>query len=437
MPARTGHWAFLRMLSGAVAVQAVLSASNFAVGLLLVRRTTEVQYGYYVLITTAILLATTLQGAFIQPPMVVRLTRSTKTQRADFIGGLYKDQRRLIMVTPIFMVTAVIILTLRGRITWQLLAILVFGSTAVLAALRREFFRMVLFAYRQPAEVLRSDFVYCIFLVGGAFGATLMPSPAAAAAMTLGLSAFIGGSLLSKALWRHEPWNPHVRAGMLKEIAHDGGWSAFGGGVHWLFNQGYTYLVAATINVSAVAALSATRLFITPVSLLSVGIGTLMLPTASKWNNAHRAIAVLRRLALFAVALDVLASIYFLMVWHARSWIFGHVLKRHFPQGDQLLLVWFAIALVTVFRDQLLYFLTTRSRFKITSALTTISAVISLTISFVLIHRIGAVGASLGLLIGEIVNTIGILLLSLLEARRTPSSLFPSAATSPPQIEVP
>jgi hypothetical protein len=42
---------FVRMFSGAVAIQGMLSASSIVVGLLLVRRTSNAQYGYYVLIT--------------------------------------------------------------------------------------------------------------------------------------------------------------------------------------------------------------------------------------------------------------------------------------------------------------------------------------------------------------------------------------------------
>lgn len=423
----TGRWVFLRMLIGAVAVQALVSASNFAVGLLLVRRTSTVQYGYYVLITTAVLLATTLQGAFVQPPMVIRLTRSTKSAWADLVGGLYKDQRRLITYASVLMCAAVLALYLGRRTNWQVLVMLVFGAIAVAAALRREFFRMVLFAHRRPETVLRSDFFYCICLVGGAFAATFAPVPAATAALTFGISALIGGSLLAGNLRRHELWNPNAPSGTLKQIAADGAWSAFGAGVHWLSSQGYTYLVAATINVAAVAALSATRLFCTPVVLLSVGIGTLMLPTASRWNNNHRAIAVLGRLALFALALDGLSSIYFLVVWYARGWIFGHVLKKHFPQGDPLLLVWFAITLVTVFRDQMLYFLTTRARFKATSLLALFSALLALTIGFIMIRHIGPVGASLGLLIGEAFNAMGILVLSLREAKRAPAALLEPA----------
>lgn len=418
----SGRWTFLRMLSGAVAVQALVSASNFIVGLFLVRRTSQVEYGYYVLITTAVLLASTLQIGFIQAPMVIRLTRSTKPQREDFIGGLLNDQRRLVLYLSILAAAALIILGFSGRVTWTLLAILVFGALAVFTSMDRNYFRMVLFAYRLPEQVLQSDLVYCALLIGGAFVATLTPQPAAAAALALALATLMGGWLLSRALWRREPWNPRGQRGALREIALDGSWSAFGGGVYWLFGQGYNYLVAAVINVSAVSSLSATRLFVNPVVLLSVGIGTLMLPITSRWNDHHRPRAVLGRLALFALGLDAVASVYFLAVWYARGWIFDRVLKRHFSQGDLLLLLWFAVALVTVLRDQLLFFLTTRGQFKSTSILSLMSAIVSLSSSYIMMRHIGAVGALLGLLIGETFNTAGILLLSLIEASRASGS---------------
>src|ERR1700761_1441349 len=91
-----GRAVFVRMFSGSVAIQAMLSASSFVVGLLLVRRTSNAQYGYYVLITSAILLATSVQWAFISPPMVIRMSSADRTGRADLIGGLRRDQLRLL-----------------------------------------------------------------------------------------------------------------------------------------------------------------------------------------------------------------------------------------------------------------------------------------------------------------------------------------------------
>src|ERR1017187_2419217 len=91
------HFEFLGMFSSAVIMQALLSASNLCVGLILIRFTSDVQYGYYVLILNSVLLLIGLQSAFIQPPMVLRMISSNQAQRADLIGGLYRGQRWLLL----------------------------------------------------------------------------------------------------------------------------------------------------------------------------------------------------------------------------------------------------------------------------------------------------------------------------------------------------
>lgn len=415
--------AFLRKLTGAVAVQAMLSAANFAVGLLLVRRSTDMQYGYYVLVTTAVLFATTLQGAFIQPPMIIRLTHADRDGRADLIGGLYRDQRRL---SPYALVLAVLLalgLFRAGHLSWQVAGIIAVGTLAVMAALNREFLRMVLFAYRRPNDVILADFVYCSLLVVGAYVATLSSLPATVAAGTLALAGLAGGVLLARTLWQFEPWNRHAPHGALREIAPQGSWSAFGGISHWLFSQGYNYVVAGALNVTAVAALAATRLLVMPVGLLSTGIGTLLLPTTSKWNKEHTPAVVLRRLVLVSSGLAAAVSVYLLIAWLARDWIFDNILKKHFEHRDLLLAVWCAIAVVTVFRDQLLHFLAARAKFRATSTLTFSSALLSFSVSFVAMQSLGPAGALVGLLAGEVVNVVGIVVMAIRETRAPPGRL--------------
>ena len=85
---------FLQMISSAMLSQALLSAGNFAVGLLLIRRTPHAQYGYYVLIITAVQLLTQLQLAFIQPSLVRCLAVADRDARRDFVGGAYREQRQ-------------------------------------------------------------------------------------------------------------------------------------------------------------------------------------------------------------------------------------------------------------------------------------------------------------------------------------------------------
>jgi O-antigen/teichoic acid export membrane protein len=206
---------------------------------------------------------------------------------------------------------------------------------------------------------------------------------------------------------------------MLRAIAPLGAWSAFGAGVHWLFSQGYNYLVAGILDVAAVAALSATRLLVMPVNLLSTGIATILFPTVSRWLHEKQAPTVFGRLVLVSIGLGAVASCFLLVIWLARDWIFSEILRKQFADRDLLLQLWFAIVLLMLFRDQLLHFLVAREKFRLTSTVTLVSAVISISISLVALRSNGVAGALVGLLAGELCNVAGIIFFSIRETRLT------------------
>jgi O-antigen/teichoic acid export membrane protein len=413
-----GALAMVPMLASAVAMQALLSGSNLLVGVILIRNTPDLQYGSYVLMLNGILLLTVLQQSFIQPQFVVRVSRANASERADLVGGLYREQRRLWPAAAALIVFVSLLLWFAGILQTPTFLIVLAAAAAVLATLFREFFRMVLLGYRKPLQVLGADAVYVVLLLGGALLATMTAAPAAVAGLTLAFAALIGGLFCSRALWRFEPWNIHGAPGILLAITPLGAWATTGAAAHWLFSQGYNYLVAAVLHVPAVAALAATRLTIMPVTLVSSGIGTMMLPTTAAWLNIHSAPTVLRRLLLFALGLSVASICYFGVIWFTRDWLFAHVLKRNFPQRDTLLLLWFAVSLMTLLRDQLLYLLSARQRFRLMTTLTLVSALFSILLSYVCMRYFGVIGALLGILAGELLNVIGLVVLSAIESQR-------------------
>jgi O-antigen/teichoic acid export membrane protein len=408
----------LPMFASAVVMQALLSAANLLVGVILIRNTPDLQYGSYVLMLNGILLLTVLQQSFIQPQFVVRVSRANAAERADLVGGLYREQRRLWPSAAAFIVLISLLLWFAGILQTPTFLIVLAAAAAVLTTLYREFFRMVLLGYRKPLQVLGADAVYVVLLVGGAVLATMTSAPAAVAGLTLAFAALIGGLFCTRALWRFEPWNIRGAPGILLAITPLGAWSTTGAAAHWLFSQGYNYLVAAVLHVPAVAALAATRLTIMPVTLVSSGIGTMMMPTTAAWLNVHSAPTVLRRLLLFALGLGVASLCYFAVIWFTRDWLFAHVLKKNFPQRDPLLLLWFAVSLMTLLRDQLLYLLSARQRFRLMTTLTLVSALFSIGLSYVCMRHFGVIGALLGILAGELLNVIGLIVLSAIESRR-------------------
>lgn len=408
---------FVRLFGSAVLMQAMLSATNLAVGLILIRRTSSEQYGFYVLTLTVVLLLNSLQNSFMQPQLVVRMASATAQESADFVGGLWRDQRY-----PWLLLPAVALIVGLDAISTHLLSpgvgfVLIASTAAVVASLHREFFRMVLLAYRRPVEVLRADAAYAVLLVIGALIATTTPAPAAVAALGLAVAALVGGSLGSRSLWRLRPWNKHAR-GSFRDIAPLGAVTASGSAIHWLFSQGYNFLVAWTLDVPAVAAIAATRILIMPVNLVSTGIGTMMLPTVSGWLQARPAAEVLRRLLLIVGSLAAGALCYFAILWVLRDWVFTTLIKKQVEQRDELLLLWFAVAILMLLRDQIIHLMLARARFHALTWLTLMCALLALATSYFGMKLIGVAGALIGVLIGEAINVAGLLMLSSIEARR-------------------
>jgi O-antigen/teichoic acid export membrane protein len=99
-----------------------------------------------------------------------------------------------------------------------------------------------------------------------------------------------------------------------------------------------------------------------------------------------------------------------------RDWIFAVVLKKQFVQRDALLMLWGAIFLVMVVRGQLIYLLAAQGRFRALTFLTLVSAVIALAASYAGMLQFGVAGALVGMLIGELINATGIVILSFRQA---------------------
>jgi O-antigen/teichoic acid export membrane protein len=406
-----------RMFGMGLTMQAMLSGANFLVGLILIRRTPDLQYSYYILATNALLLITSLQTSFMQPYLVTRITRVDLAERRDLVGGVIHAMGRIVP----WLLLAAIVASLglwAGHVFdgEQTLLIVVSLLTAALA-LGREFFRMTLFAYRQPYEVLRADLPYVVLLICGAFLATLTAQPALAAIAAVGIAALVGRTILRHGLWKHEAWNRSASGHVLRKMAVMGSWAITGSGIHWLLIQGYSYLVAGMLDVRHVAALAATRLLLVPVFVMSGGVSMLLFPITSRWLHERGAQAAARRLIMLASGLLLLALCYMAVMWVTRDWIFAVVLRKDFADRDTLLLLWGAVFLVTLCRDQLATLPASRERFRDMTLLTGMSAVVWLVTSYLAIVRYGAPGAVAGMLIGELTNVVGLVFMIIRETR--------------------
>jgi O-antigen/teichoic acid export membrane protein len=409
--------AFARMFGSAITSQALLSAASLVIGLILIRRTTDLQYGSYILASGALILLSSLQNAFFNPALATRVARLDEAGRRDLIGGLYRAQRRLAAVFCGLAIASTGVLWYGGLLDHRTGPLVLATVAAAGAVLNRDYFRMVLLARGRAWDVLRGDVLHVLLLVTGILAATFSPTPASGALIAVSLAALASGLLLVRILRRVDPWDRRGAPAILRAIAPLAVWSTAGAAIHWTFSQGYAWLVAGTLDLTAVASIAATRLTMMPVNLLSSGIGLLMLPLVSRWVHDHGTPLALRRLLTLSLGLAVASLCYLAAVWFARDWIFTSVLHKIFAQRDPLLALWAVIFLVTVVRDQLIHLAAARGLFRPLTWLAVASAGLSLTVSYWGMLRFGAPGALVGLLVGEMVNLGGIVILSVRNPR--------------------
>lgn len=405
-----------RLFGSSIADQAMLSAANFGVGLILIRYAAEAQYGYYILAFNTMMLLTTLQGTFIGTPMVIRLPGLDQAARRQWMGSLLRDQKWLGAAGGALALVVALAGWAMGLFDGESTLVVVAATGLVLAALYREYLRGILLMYHRPQQVLGADAIYVAVLLAGCALAVRTPVAAAGALLAGTMAALACASVLRRVL--ANDIERGAAPGRLREIARMGFWAASGGVIYWLFNQGYNFLTAATLDLAAVAALAASRLTLMPINLLLAGMQKQLTPLASDWMHGMGARRTLRRLMLFSLALALFTLLYGAVIWLLRDWIFLDLMRKDFPQRDLLLVLWIGLFVLMVIREPIMMVPLLRQRFRALSAATLVCALIALAISYVGMLQLGPVGAVIGILTGEACYGLAVIVMAWREVRR-------------------
>lgn len=405
-----------RLFGSSIADQAMLSAANFGVGLILIRYAAEAQYGYYILAFNTMMLLTTLQGTFIGTPMVIRLPGLDQAARRQWMGSLLRDQKWLGAAGGALALVVTLAGWAMGLFDGESTLVVVAAIGLVLAALYREYLRGILLMYHRPQQVLGADAIYVAVLLAGCALAVRTPVAAAGALLAGTMAALACASVLRRVL--ANDIERGAAPGRLREIARMGFWAASGGVIYWLFNQGYNFLTAATLDLAAVAALAASRLTLMPINLLLAGMQKQLTPLASDWMHGMGARRTLRRLMLFSLALALFTLLYGAVIWLLRDWIFLDLMRKDFPQRDLLLVLWIGLFVLMVIREPIMMVPLLRQRFRALSAATLVCALIALAISYVGMLQLGPVGAVIGILTGEACYGLAVIVMAWREVRR-------------------
>lgn len=408
----------LRFFSLGVMDQALLSMTNFMVGLLMLRRTDDVDYGLFVLATSTFLLLVGVQNSVVCGPAAVIATKKSAPARLAMIGTLMT--RQFVYWIPVS-VLALLGFWMAGELAYldplqQRVGMI--GALAVLGVLLREFARELWLLYGHPRQLLWFDAAYAVLYLGAAFVLTGLAAPAVPWVLGgLGAAALVAGLSSWLAFRRLEGWPTSAYPGAMQEAWRLGRWGLSGCVVTWLHSQGFYYVVTALRGVESVSGLAAARLLLMPVNLMVNGVGQLLLPLATQWLSTQGARAMAQRIMALSMVMLVGSLGYFVLLWLTRDWLIAEVLKRDGTGMDPILLLWGGVFGLMSLRAMAMVVLQALERFDSLTYLAVLSAAVSLLVGYFGILRFDAPGALIGLIVGEAIDLVGILWLSVHEIR--------------------
>lgn len=399
----------LRLFSTAVFAQALISAANFTVGLLLIRYAPSSEYGYYVLAFSSLQLLTSAQAAWIAGPLMVLSARQEPERAREMVGSVEHTHRRVLrLVAPLLYVSPAV-----GAVAglWPVHHGLIV-SAAVLAgwmSLRRELMRTCHMIYARPLSVMRADAAYAGALIVLALAAaTLSPAPALFSTLSLAGAAALGAFVGRRSFARATGWISRPQDPVWREMRPLAIWSLIGAVTYWIYSQSYNFILATALDIQAVAHVNAARLMLMPIVLLMVGVGSLLVPQCARWLNREGVGVMMRRLWAFLGGLLILAALYVAVLWHLRHWIVDDVMRKPIPGLDLLLMLWTVQLLLSMARDVFQAGLAAMGRFESMAWITGLATVLSLAATWVGIHHYGASGALVGTIAGELVSLLGV-----------------------------
>lgn len=402
----------LRLFSSAILDQVVLSGTNFVAGFLLIRYATDQDYGLYVLVQATLLLLVSTHNAWLTAPLAILTPRLEPEQRRQTLGSVKRSQARLLRLCAPVLMCATALAYLSGLVDKPLAWVIFLGIVAGWAALRREYLRAVLLMYSRSHTLLGVDVVYAACLAIGVLAAVLIGVHVAVIATGALAAAAWAGTFAAQRSLAADPGLPGEGVvSIWPELRRIGFWSVLGSSIYWFIGQSYSYLLATRVDLKAVADVNAIRLLANPAIVLTIGLTSLLGPSAARWYAQMGIQPLVRRLLLILALTGFLELLYFAALWIARDWIVVNLLHKQINDRDHLLVLWALVAIIALCRDVLQCSLAAMGRQKSLAWQVGISAVVAVLLMWYGLAWWGPAAVLIGQVVGEIINVVGIVLL--------------------------
>lgn len=384
--------------------QAMLSAFNFFLGVLLIKRVEQHEYGLYVLATSFVLLVVGVQNALVTTQLTVIAPKKPRSEQREFAAALAFGQFIYWLPAAITAGGLLLLLGHFAAIPADLNRVLFIGVFTALGTLVREFARGYYFHRMNPAAVFRVDSTYlavALLMIGAA---VFLPLPYLHiwALAIVGFSAVAAATFDVFRIGRAAPLSNKRIFSAIRECWVNGKWALLGVFVTWLQTQCYVFLIVTLLGADEMAVTHSARLMLMPVALLNMSFSMIFRAKwAHDWHGERPKKVFSSAIALFlAVASTIVVYSSLLLVFQEH--IIGLVFRREYLQAGSYIHLWALIFAIQAARNIASLLLQVFEKFKFLTLVNAVTAIVTIVLGLLLIPSLGAKGSLISMAVGEL-----------------------------------
>jgi O-antigen/teichoic acid export membrane protein len=385
----------------AVFSQGMLSISNFTIGIIMAKYCEKSEYGMYVILFSFIGILGGYQKGIINAPLMTLIHNKNEHEQKIYISSLSAGKNYLFLPPLLVLTLSMIVFGFISRVPGYYLkeGVVLFAVTTIF--LSKEFLRVLNFVSMDTKTILIMDLLNVIVVFIGMFFLVYYDIVSSLTGIViLGVGYFVAYLFSRKKYIYKTSINKKSIKSALLENWNYGKWVFLGVTSSLLQERGYIYIVTALLGLSTLAEISASRLFLVPIGLLSLSSAQIVIAKGSKMvasnNNKEFRDFVF---SFVSVSLGIW-FIYYILILLISDYIVLF-LGEKYANLQMLIAIWGIYFFIYTIRMLIGTALIVYGHFKKQAAYDIVGSTLAIASCFFLISIIGRSGGIISLIIGE------------------------------------
>jgi O-antigen/teichoic acid export membrane protein len=403
---KTGNFSLIFKSGIASVDQAMLSALNLLISIILIKTVSKAEYGYYSIAFSITLFLISIQNAIVNAPLAVLYASKKRDEKKRYCASLCYGQ--FIGIIPASCLGFVVIglFSLNGMNSTQA-TIGAAVSFAAIGILFREFLRAYFYAKESPFNVLKLDVFYTVLFLLLLTTFYLVSKISVAGIFALmGVSSFFIGLIHSKGQgWRFRHLS--VRASYYENWIF-GKWILLGIIVTHIQRYGYLYMIGAFLGSHGAAEVTASRLIMMPLMLAQEGWGRVIVPHGSRLREENNLNLFFKQLVLASGVFIFVVSTYTTLLFLFSQTIQRFLLTDKYENAFDFIFFWGIIFVIRLISRNASGGLIVIKKFHTITTINFCTMLITIGCAFFLIQESGIKGALMSLIIGDAILALGL-----------------------------